>query len=104
MKNQQIIKIYVSDTDQITEDIQTIEKFVSEHDERMMIYRPEDELEQISNRVQKLADALKAYKESGINWRVFNRYLRGHGIAQRDIDSVLNGVESFLQDMGIENN
>ena len=99
---EQIIKIYISGSENITEDIEALKTFVSEHDE-MMIYNPADELENISNRVQKLADALKAYKESGINWTVFNRYLRGHGIAQRDIDSVLGGVESFLKDMGISN-
>lgn len=68
----------------------------------MWHYSTKDELEKVSAQVEKLGEALKAYKESGINWRVFNRYLRGCGIPQADIDKVLDGTEKFFKDLGVE--
>lgn len=61
-----------------------------------------DELDKISARVEKLGEALNAFKESGINWRVFNLYLRGIGISQKEINTVMDGVESFFKALGIE--
>lgn len=68
--------------------------------EAISIYEP---LEQISARVQKLGVALRELKNSNISWRVFNYYLRGLGISQGMIDSVLKGVEGFFADMGLDN-
>lgn len=67
----------------------------------MWEYSPKTELEKVSASVEKLGEALKLYKESGINWRVFNRYLRGCGIPQADIDAVMEGAEKFFKDLGI---
>lgn len=68
----------------------------------MFVYHPKDELEKISDAVEKLGSALKAYKESGINWRVFNKYLRGVGCSQSEIDNVLAGTEQFFKDLGMK--
>jgi predicted nucleotidyltransferase len=96
---EQIIKVYFDESENITEDIQLLKDFVAENP-RMMIYNPKDELEKVSAMVEKLHDAMVAYKKSGINWRVFNRHLRGQGISQSDIDKVMGGVEQFFSDMG----
>lgn len=68
----------------------------------MFVYYPKDELEKISVSVEKLGEALKAYKESGINWRVFNKYLRGVGCSQSEIDNVMAGAEQFFKDLGMK--
>ncbi len=68
----------------------------------MTIGSYKDELDKISARVEKLGEALNAFKESGINWRVFNTYLRGKGISQKEINTVMDGVESFFKALGIE--
>lgn len=68
----------------------------------MEILYPKDEFEIISEKVEKLGKALKEFKDSGINWRVFNRYLRGLSIPQSDIDSVMGGINKFFGDLGID--
>lgn len=68
----------------------------------MTIGSYKDELDKIAANVEKLGEALRAFKESGVNWRIFNRYLRGSGISQKEIDRVMDGVESFFDDLNIE--
>ena len=56
----------------------------------------------LGKKVQMLATALKEFKDSGGNMEVLNYYMRGKGIAQRDIDNVMDGIESFFAEYGIE--
>lgn len=53
-------------------------------------------IEKLQGKVEVLGRLLNEYKQSGISWDVFNYYLRGKGINQKEIDSVMGGVELFF--------
>ena len=71
---------------------------------RTIIDHTEDvyEISKLSRKVEKLGEAMRAYQESGITWKVFNRYLRGTGIPQGEIDNVMRGVKDFFAQFDIE--
>ena len=96
MEEENIIRVAVIDGGE-----DALKNFVDGRSD-MAIGSYKDELDKISAKVEKLGEALNAFKESGINWRVFNRYLRGCGISQKEIDTVMDGVESFFKALGIE--
>ncbi len=60
-----------------------------------------DPIENLSAKVEKLGMALKEYKESGINWKVFKYYLRGRGLSETMIDNVMGKVEDFFKEVGL---
>lgn len=69
--------------------------------ERLKIITRYDPVEKLSVDVEKLGAALKEFKASGVNWRVFNYYLRGRGLSQSMIDAVMGEVKDFFKNMGI---
>lgn len=54
-------------------------------------------VERLTARVEKMKQAFDEFRASRGNWRIMNYYLRGRGIAQNEIDTVLNGLEEFFQ-------
>lgn len=63
-----------------------------------------DQLEEVTNKVRLMGEAIKEFKAKGINMNVLNYYLRGRGVAQRDIDNVQKGVEQFFSEFNIDIN
>lgn len=96
MNEENIIRVAVIDGGE-----EVLRDFVAGRSD-MTVGSYKDELDKISARVANLGEALNAFKESGINWNVFNTYLRGKGISQKEINTVMNGVESFFDALGIE--
>jgi hypothetical protein len=70
--------------------------------DNMSVFHPKDQLEKLSDQVEKMGIVLNEYKSSGINWRVFNTYLRGRGISQAAIDDVMDGTKRFFKDIGVD--
>lgn len=56
-----------------------------------------DPVERLTKRVEKMKAAFDEFKAHRGSWRVMNYYLRGRGVAQSEIDTVLSGVEEFLE-------
>lgn len=56
-------------------------------------------LERLTGRMEKLRIALEEFKASRGSWKILNYYLRGRGIAQGEIDTVLAGVEEFMKNV-----
>lgn len=61
-----------------------------------------DPIENLTEKVEKLGLGLREFKQSGVNWRVFNYYLRGRGISQSMIDTVMRGVDDFFKEVGLK--
>lgn len=80
---------------------QILNNFLSECDNLEIITKYEP-LEKLSGTVEKIGRLLKEYKQSGMNWKVLNYYLRGRGISQREIDYVLAGVEEFFDQFNLK--
>lgn len=97
MEEGTIVKIRVTSPEAKTKLDELIER-----DGEMEIYSPRDEMERLSMRVRNLGAALRAFKQSGINWNVFIRYMRGCGISQTQIDKVMGGVEAFFEDFDVD--
>lgn len=55
-----------------------------------------DPIERLTGRIEKINQAFTEFKKNRGSWRILNYYLRGRGIAQNEIDNVLQGVEEFL--------
>lgn len=60
-----------------------------------------DPFEKLSGEVEKMGTALKKFKTGGIDWSVFNYYLRGKGLSQNTIDAVLDTTEEFFVKVGL---
>jgi hypothetical protein len=63
-----------------------------------------DAFEKVSAEVEKIGLALRRFKKSGIDWSVFEYYLRGRGVPQATIDGVVGKVEDFFKKIGILSN
>lgn len=56
-------------------------------------------IERLSARVEKMRLAFEEFKENKGNMRILNYYLRGRGINQSEIDTVISGIEEFLKQL-----
>ena len=61
-------------------------------------YEPKEKL---TREVEKLGQALREFKKTGISWNVFETYLRGRGHSQKLVDAVLLDVTGFFRKMGM---
>lgn len=76
------------------------EKELAENDQ-LKVITSYDPIQKLSIEVAKIGLALKEFKKTGVSWDVFNYYLRGRGISQSTIDSVMGEVKDFFRKMGI---
>ena len=76
-----------------------VEEFIKK--EKIELVEKYDPFEKISKDVEKMGLALRKFHKSGIDWDVFETYLRGKGISQRVIDAVLGDVKQFFIKVGM---
>lgn len=76
------------------------EKELAENDQ-LKVITSYDPIHKLSIEVAKIGLALKEFKKTGVSWDIFNYYLRGRGISQATIDSVMGEVKDFFRKMGI---
>ena len=78
----------------------TIEEFIKK-EKTLKLIDKYDPFEKLSSDVEKMGNALRKFRTSGIDWSVFNYYLRGQGISQNTIDSVIGEVKEFFYKVGL---
>ena len=76
-----------------------IEEFIKK--EKLILVEKYDPFEKLSKDVEKMGLALRKFQKSGIDWDVFNTYLRGKGTSQGTIDAVMVDVKSFFLKVGL---
>ncbi|HEB13754.1 MAG TPA: hypothetical protein ENI13_02105 [candidate division CPR3 bacterium] len=76
-----------------------IEEFLGK-EKGMKVVDRYDPFERVSSDVRKMGEAMRRFKESDIDWSVFNFYLRGKGIPQQTINAVIGETEKFFKAMG----
>lgn len=78
----------------------TIEDFLKK-EKSLKVIEKYDPFEKLGGEVVAMGNALRKFKQSGIDWSVFNFYLRGRGLSQQTIDAVMGDVESFFIKVGL---
>lgn len=76
-----------------------VEEFIEK--EKLVLVEKYDPFEKIGKDVEKMGLALRKFQKSGIDWDVFNTYLRGKGTSQGVIDAVMGDVKSFFLKVGL---
>lgn len=76
-----------------------VEEFINK--EKLVLVEKYDPFEKIGKDVEKMGLALRKFQKSGIDWDVFNTYLRGKGTPQGTIDAVMGDVKSFFLKVGL---
>ena len=76
-----------------------IEDFIKK--EKLELVEKYDPLGKISKDVETMGLALRKFQRSGIDWDVFNTYLRGKGAPQETIDAVIGDVKDFFLKIGL---
>ena len=76
-----------------------VEEFIKK--EKIELVEKYDPFEKISKDVEKMGLALRKFQKSGIDWDVFNTYLRGKGTPQSRIDAVMGDVKQFFLKVGL---
>ena len=73
----------------------------TEHKEYELIseYEP---IEKLSGQVERVGNALKEFKESGINWYIFSTYMRGRGISGTLLKRVMKPMKEFFEEVGMK--
>ena len=77
-----------------------IEEFIDKNEKGIKLVDRYDPFERVSSDVAKIGEAMRRFKESGIDSDVFNYYLRGKGISQQTIDAVMGETKRFFKAMG----
>jgi coenzyme F420-reducing hydrogenase beta subunit len=54
-------------------------------------------VERLTARVEKMKQAFTEFQNNRGSMRILNYYLRGRGISQSEIDTVINGLEEFFK-------
>jgi len=60
-----------------------------------------DPYEKVSKEVEKVGLALRAFQKSGIDWEVFETYLKGCGHSRTEISGFMEDVKSFMTKIGL---
>jgi len=60
-----------------------------------------DPYEKVSKEVEKVGLALRAFQKSGIDWSVFETYLKGCGHSRNLIDGFMTDVNGFMKKIGL---
>ena len=89
---------YILDTD----NPRLMKKLLEKNEGSIELVQKYEPIEVLTSRVEKLGRLLEEYKDSGANWEILNYYLRGKGISQIMINSVMKGIKSFFREFGIE--
>jgi len=69
--------------------------------EHLKVITSYDPIQKLTADVEKIGVALREFKKTGVSWDIFNYYLRGRGIPQQTIDSVMGEVKEFFRKIGI---
>ena len=78
----------------------TVEEFLKKETSLKLIDKY-DPFEKLGSDVEKMGEAMRKFKNSGISWSIFNYYLRGKGTPQSTIDAVLGDVKEFFVKVGL---
>lgn len=60
-----------------------------------------DPYEKISKDVEKIGLALKDFQKSGIDWEVFETYLKGRGHSRQMVQGFMGEVKGFMTKIGL---
>lgn len=77
-----------------------IEEFINKETTLKLVDKY-DPFEKLGKDVEKMGEAMRKFQNSGISWSVFNYYLRGKGIPQNTIDSVMGETKEFFVKVGL---
>ncbi len=85
----------------ITKGAEGIVEEMVEKNKKLKMIDKYDPFEKISRDVETMGLALRQFEKVGIDWQVFNYYLRGKGIPQTTIDAVMGNVRDFFKRVGL---
>lgn len=77
-----------------------IEEFYLKH-KAVKLIDGYDPYEKLSKDVEKVGLALRDFQKSGIDWDVFETYLRGRGHSWKEIRGFMGSVKDFMQKVGL---
>lgn len=60
-----------------------------------------DPYEKLSKDVEKVGLALRAFQKSGIDWEVFETYLKGKGYSRQMVQGFMGEVNDFMKKIGL---
>ncbi len=60
-----------------------------------------DPYEKISKDVEKMGLALRSFQKSGIDWEVFETYLKGKGFSRDMTQNFMGNVSNFFKKIGL---
>lgn len=60
-----------------------------------------DPYEKLSKDVEKVGLALRNFQKSGIDWEVFETYLKGRGHSRQEVNGFMGDVNAFFKRIGL---
>lgn len=63
-----------------------------------------DAVEKLSKEVERMGQSLRQFEASGVDWDVFETYLKGKGHSRENIRGVMGDVKEFFIKIGLLSN